>query len=193
MHTAILATKVGMTRVYDDDGNVQPVTVLEVGPCKVELLRTQEREGYNALQMSLRRDGKTVARRESRIEPEARQYEIGEQLDAPFIEVGGKVDVIGTSKGRGFSGVMKRHNFSGQRASHGVKKCHRHAGSTGMSADPARVIKGTRMAGQYGGVKSTVRNLRVVRYDADRGVLAVKGAVPGPNGGLVTVRQQVED
>ena len=192
MHTAILATKVGMTQVYDDDGNVQPVTVLEVGPCKVELLRTQEREGYNALQMSLERQGKTVARRESRIEPEVRQYEVGEQLDAPFIEVGGKVDIIGTSKGRGFSGVMKRHNFAGQRASHGVKKCHRHAGSTGMSADPARVIKGTKMAGQYGGTKSTVRNLRVVRYDADRGVLAVKGAVPGPNGGLVTVRSPVE-
>ena len=192
MHTAILATKVGMTQVYDDDGNVQPVTVLEVGPCKVELLRTQEREGYSALQMSLERQGKTVARRESRIEPEARQYEVGEQLDAPFIVVGGKVDIIGTSKGRGFSGVMKRHNFAGQRASHGVKKCHRHPGSTGMSADPARVIKGTKMAGQYGGTKSTVRNLRVVRYDADRGVLAVKGAVPGPNGGLVTVRSPVE-
>jgi large subunit ribosomal protein L3 len=192
MHTAILATKVGMTQVYDDDGNVQPVTVLEVGPCKVELLRTQEREGYNALQMSLERKGKTVARRESRIEPEARQYEVGEQLDAPFIEVGGKVDIIGTSKGRGFSGVMKRHNFAGQRASHGVKKCHRHPGSTGMSADPSRVIKGTKMAGQYGGTKSTVRNLCVVRYDAERGVLAVKGAVPGPNGGLVTVRQPIE-
>ena len=192
MHTAILATKVGMTQVYDDDGNVQPVTVLEVGPCKVELLRTQEREGYDALQMSLERKGKTVARRESRIEPEARQYEIGEQLDAPFIEIGGKVDIVGTSKGRGFSGVMKRHNFAGQRASHGVKKCHRHAGATGMSADPARVIKGTRMAGRYGGTKSTVRNLRVVRYDAERGILAVKGAVPGPNGGLVTVRPQAE-
>lgn len=192
MHNTILATKVGMTQVYDDDGNVQPVTVLEVGPCKVELLRTQEREGYNALQMSLERKGKTVARRESRIEPEARQYEVGEQLDAPFIEVGGKVDIIGTSKGRGFSGVMKRHNFAGQRASHGVKKCHRHPGSTGMSADPSRVIKGTKMAGQYGGTKSTVRNLCVVRYDAERGVLAVKGAVPGPNGGLVTVRQPIE-
>ncbi|MDA0808954.1 MAG: 50S ribosomal protein L3 [Planctomycetota bacterium] len=192
MHTAILATKVGMTQVYDDNGNVQPVTVLEVGPCRVELLRTQERDGYDALQMSLERKGKTVARRESRIEPEARQYEIGEQLDAPFIEIGGKVDIIGTSKGRGFAGVMKRHNFAGQRASHGVKKCHRHPGSTGMSADPARVIKGTKMAGRYGGVKSTVRNLCVVRYDADRGILAVKGAVPGPNGGLVTVRQQTE-
>ena len=192
MHTAILATKVGMTQVYDDDGNVQSVTVLEVGPCRVELLRTQERDGYSALQMSLERKGKTVARRESRIEPEARQYEVGERLDAPFIEIGGKVDIVGTSKGRGFAGVMKRHNFAGQRASHGVKKCHRHPGSTGMSADPARVIKGTKMAGRYGGVRSTVRNLCVVRYDAERGILAVKGAVPGPNGGLVTVRQQVE-
>jgi large subunit ribosomal protein L3 len=192
MHNTILATKVGMTQVYDDDGNVQPVTVLEVGPCKVELLRTLSHEGYDALQMSLERKGKTVARRESRIEPAVRQYEVGEQLDAPFIEVGGKVDIVGTSKGRGFSGVMKRHNFAGQRASHGVKKCHRHAGSTGMSADPARVIKGTKMAGQYGGTKATVRNLWVVRYDAERGVLAVKGAVPGPNGGLVTVRRPVE-
>jgi large subunit ribosomal protein L3 len=192
MHTAILATKVGMTQVYDSDGNVQPVTVLRVGPCKVELLRTLGREGYDALQMSLERNGKVVARRESRIEPAVRQYELGEQLDAPFIEVGGKIDIVGTSKGRGFAGVMKRHNFAGQRASHGVKKCHRHGGSTGMSADPARVIKGTKMAGRYGGARATVRNLRVVRYDAERGVLAVKGAVPGPNGGLVTVRRPVE-
>ncbi|NQV25011.1 MAG: 50S ribosomal protein L3 [Rhodopirellula sp.] len=192
MHSLILATKVGMTQVYDADGNVQPVTVLEVGPCRVELLRLLELDGYSALQMSLERGGKIVARRESRIEPGLREYGVGEQLDAPFIQVGGKVDVIGTSKGRGFAGVMKRHNFAGQRASHGVKKCHRHAGSTGMSADPARVIKGTKMAGRYGGVKSTVQNLKVVRYDAERGVLAVKGAVPGPNGGLVTVRQPVE-
>ena len=156
------------------------------------MLRTLECDGYSALQMSLERSGKVVARRESRIEPDVRQYEVGERLDAPFIEVGGKVDVVGTSKGRGFAGVMKRHNFAGQRASHGVKKCHRHPGSTGMSADPARVIKGTKMSGRYGGVKSTVRNLVVVRYDAERGVLAVKGAVPGPNGGLVAVRMQVE-
>ena len=192
MHSVILATKVGMTQVYDGDGEVQPVTVLEVGPCKVELLRTSGRDGYDALQMSLDRQGKTVARRESRIDPETRQYEVGEMLDAPFIEVDGKVDVIGTSKGRGTAGVMKRHNFAGQRASHGVKKVHRHPGSTGMSADPARVIKGTRMAGRYGNARATVRNLRVVQYDADQGVLAVKGAVPGPNGGLVVVRKPVE-
>ena len=191
MHSAILATKVGMTRVYDDDGNVQPVTVLEVGPCQVELIRNADRDGYDAVQMSLSRKGKVVARRESRIDG-SREYEVGEKLDAPFIEVGGKIDVVGTSKGRGTAGVMKRHNFAGQRASHGVKKVHRHPGSTGMSADPARVIKGTRMAGRYGNARTTVRNLKVVQYDADEGVLAVKGAVPGPNGSLVLVRTAVE-
>jgi len=192
MHNMILATKVGMTQVYDEEGNVQPVTVLEVGPCKVELVRTSERDGYDAVQMSLSRRGKVVARRESRISPDARQYKAGEQLDAPFIEVGGKVDVVGTSKGRGTAGVMKRHNFAGQRATHGVKKVHRAPGSTGMSADPARVIKGTRMAGRYGNARITVQNLKVVQYDSDQGVLAIKGAVPGPDGRLIMVREPVE-
>lgn len=191
MHNSILATKVGMTQVYDDDGNIHPVTVLEVGPCTVELIRTADRDDYTAVQMSLSRQGKVVARREARVNGD-REYAVGEQLDAPFISVGGKVDVIGTSKGRGFSGVMRRHNFHGQRATHGVKKVHRHAGSTGMSADPARVIKGTKMAGQYGNARATVRNLKVVQFDADSGVLAVRGAVPGPNGGLVVVRDAVE-
>jgi large subunit ribosomal protein L3 len=191
MHNTILATKVGMTQVYAEDGSISPVTVLEVGPCTVDLVRTTENDKYDAVKMSLNRGGKIVASRESRIEP-GESYESGQPLDAPFIEVGGKVDVIGTSKGRGFAGVMKRHNFHGQRASHGVKKVHRHAGSTGMSADPARVIKGTRMSGHYGNSQVTVRNLKVVQFDADSGVLAVKGAVPGPNGGLIVVRSPVE-
>lgn len=191
MHNIILATKVGMTQVYAEDGSINPVTVLEVGPCTVDLVRTAERDNYEAVKMSLTRNGKTIASRESRVES-TDGYESGQSLDAPFIEVGGKVDVIGTSKGRGFAGVMKRHNFAGQRASHGVKKVHRHAGSTGMSADPARVIKGTRMSGQYGNSRITVRNLKVVQYDADTGVLAVRGAVPGPNGGLIVVRSPVE-
>lgn len=191
MHNIILATKVGMTQVYAEDGSINPVTVLEVGPCSVDLVRTADRDNYEAVKMSLTRNGKTIASRESRVES-SDGYEPGQALDAPFIEVGGKVDVIGTSKGRGFSGVMKRHNFAGQRASHGVKKVHRHPGSTGMSADPARVIKGTRMSGQYGNSRVTVRNLKVVQYDADSGVLAVKGAVPGPNGGLIVVRSPVE-
>lgn len=192
MHSRILATKVGMTQVYDDNGNIQPVTVLELGPCKVELVRTADRDGYDAVQMSLTRKGKVVARRESRIDPSSREYNAGDELDAPFIEVGGKVDVIGTSKGRGTAGVMKRHNFAGQRASHGVKKVHRHAGGTGMSADPARVIKGTKMSGQYGNARTTVQNLKVVQFDQEKGLLALKGAVPGPNGGLIVVREAVE-
>lgn len=192
MHNAILATKVGMTQVYAEDGSINPVTVLEVGPCTVDLVRSSAgKDTYDAVKMSLTRGGKVIASRESRIAADD-SYEPGQELDAPFIEVGGKVDVIGTSKGRGFSGVMKRHNFHGQRASHGVKKVHRHAGSTGMSADPARVIKGTRMSGQYGNSRVTVRNLKVVQYDADAGVLAVRGAVPGPNGGLIVVRSPVE-
>lgn len=192
MHNTILATKVGMTRVYDGDGNIHPVTVLEVGPCTVELIRTADRDNYDAVQMSLNRQGKVVARRESHIQQGVREYKVGEQLDAPFIAVGGKVDVIGTSKGRGFAGVMKRHNFSGQRASHGVKKVHRHPGSTGMSSDQSRVIKGMKMAGHYGDARATVRNLKVVQYDAENGVLVVKGAVPGANGSLVVVRDAVE-
>lgn len=192
MHNTILATKVGMTRVYDDVGNLQSVTVLEVGPCTVELIRTTVRDKYDAVQMSLSRQGKVVARRESRIESGAREYAVGEQLDAPFIAVGGKIDVIGTSKGRGFAGAMKRHNFAGQRATHGVKKCHRHPGSTGMSSDQSKVIKGMKMAGHYGDARTTIRNLKVIQYNADNGVLVVKGAVPGPNGALVVVRDAVE-
>ena len=191
MHNTILATKIGMTQVYVEDGSISPVTVLEVGPCTVDLIRTAATDEYDAVKMSLTRGGKVVASRESRIEP-SDSYESGQVLGAPFIEVGGKVDVIGTSKGRGFAGVMKRHNFHGQRASHGVKKTHRQAGSTGMSADPARVIKGTRMSGRYGNSQVTVRNLKVIQFDADSGVLAVRGAVPGPNGGLVVVRLPVE-
>ncbi len=191
MHNTILATKIGMTQVYVEDGSISPVTVLEVGPCTVDLIRTIETDKYDAVKMSLTRGGKVVASRESRIEPND-SYESGQTLDAPFIEIGGKVDVIGTSKGRGFAGVMKRHNFHGQRASHGVKKTHRQAGSTGMSADPGRVIKGTRMSGRYGNSQVTVRNLKVIQFDADSGVLAVRGAVPGPNGGLVVVRSAVE-
>ena len=103
------------------------------------------------------------------------------------------VDVIGTSKGRGHAGVMKRHNFSGQRATHGVKRVHRHCGSIGMSADPARVIKGTRMAGRYGGVRVTVRNLKLVRADAENNMVLVEGAVPGPNGGYVVIRHSARN
>jgi large subunit ribosomal protein L3 len=119
----------------------------------------------------------------------AEGYEVGQELTVDVFSEVAAVDVVGTSKGRGTAGVMKRHNFRGQRASHGVKKVHRHAGGTGCSADPARVPKGKKMAGQYGNARSTVRNLKVVKVDPDRHLLVVRGAVPGPNGGFVMVRQ----
>lgn len=126
--------------------------------------------------------------REFRTDGEDHGLEVGQELGVGHLAEIAFVDVIGKSKGRGFAGVMKRHNFSGQRASHGVKRVHRHPGSIGMSADPSRVLKGTRMAGRYGGVRSTVRNLKVVRVDEENNMLLVKGAVPGPNGGYVVIR-----
>lgn len=124
--------------------------------------------------------------REFRISPEG--YEVGQEVKVDILSDVASVDVTGTSKGRGYSGAMKRHNFSGQRASHGVKKCHRHLGGTGCSAYPSRLFKGKRMPGQYGNARCTVRNLRVVQVDAENDLLMVYGAVPGPNGGFVTVR-----
>ena len=119
----------------------------------------------------------------------AEGYEVGQEVCVDVLEGVAAVDIVGTSKGRGFAGVMKRHNFSGQRATHGVKKVHRHAGGTGMSAYPSRTIKGKRMSGQYGNAQITTRNLKVVRVDSENGLLLVRGAVPGPNGGLLVVRE----
>ena len=120
---------------------------------------------------------------------QAEGYEVGQEVCVDVLEGVAAVDIVGTSKGRGFAGVMKRHNFSGQRATHGVKKVHRHAGGTGMSAYPSRTIKGKRMSGQYGNAQITTRNLKVVRVDSENGLLLVRGAVPGPNGGLLVVRE----
>ena len=131
--------------------------------------------------------------REFRCEDGSHGLEVGQVLTAEAVADWKFVDVIGTSKGRGHAGVMKRHNFSGQRATHGVKRVHRHPGSIGQSADPARVIKGTRMAGRYGGVRVTVRNLKVVRADAENNLVLVEGAVPGPNGGFVVVRHSAKN
>lgn len=120
---------------------------------------------------------------------DAAGYEVGQSIEVGQLDGVGRVDVVGTSLGRGFSGVMKRHNFSGQRATHGVKKCHRHAGGTGMSAFPSRVFKGKRMAGQYGGGQVTVRNLRLVKVDAENALILVEGSVPGPNGGYLVIKE----
>jgi large subunit ribosomal protein L3 len=234
MPVGLLGRKVGMTQVYDEAGDLIPVTVIEAGPCVVLQLRTVERDGYEAVQLGYddkkrpaggRRSRGSQARRserghvaalsskrsktraeagvkaiekagsepkrfvrEFRIDGEGVDLEVGQTLTVDLFDEISHVDVVGTSKGRGFAGVMKRHNFSGQRATHGVKRVHRHGGSIGMSADPARVLKGTRMPGQFGNARSTVRHLQVVRVDTETNTMLVKGAVPGHQGGYLMIR-----
>jgi large subunit ribosomal protein L3 len=206
MRVGLLGRKVGMTQVYEADGTVVPVTVLECGPCTVLQVRTEERDGYHALQLGYadrkRKNATQAARGHARkVDAEPKRYirEIrqngptdvaeGQTLTVDVFTEIGRVDVIGTSKGRGFSGVLKRHGFKGLRATHGVKRMHRHPGSSGPSADPAHTRKGIRKPGQYGNARITVKNLKVVRVDATNNLLLVRGAVPGPNGGFLTVRQ----
>jgi large subunit ribosomal protein L3 len=213
-----------MTQIFDEDGKVVPVTVIQAGPCPVLQLRTKERDGYEAVQLGFedlprrlasrstrghvaRLDSKRAkARAKSGGEPLAKAdcepqrfvremrgpiegIEVGQKLDvSQFAEVK-RVDVVGTTKGRGTTGVMVRHNYSGQRATHGVKKVHRHPGSIGQSQFPGRVPKGRRMAGRYGAERSTMRNVALVRVDAENNLLLVKGAVPGPNGGYVIIQE----
>jgi large subunit ribosomal protein L3 len=205
----ILGRKLGMTQVFDDANRIVPVTVIEAGPCQVVQLKTPERDGYAAVQLSF---GDTKAARlnkpelghlkaasagpakylaELRVDDLA-GFELGQVLKADVFGAGERVDVTGISKGHGFSGVMKRHNFHGQGASHGNHKKHRAPGSIGACATPARVFKGVRMAGQFGNTRVTTLNLQVVEGDAERNLLLVKGAIPGPAGGLVFVRNAVK-
>jgi large subunit ribosomal protein L3 len=209
MRVGLLGRKVGMTQIYEANGIAIPVTVLECGPCTVLQVRTAERDGYSAVQLGFADKRRKVASQAERgharkvnAEPkrfvrEIRQQSAADVTDvtegqtltvAVFSEIK-TVDVIGTSKGRGFTGVVKRHGFKGLRASHGVKRMHRHPGSSGPSADPAHTRKGIRKPGQHGHARITVRNLRVVRVDPTNNLLLVRGAVPGPNGGFLTVRQ----
>jgi large subunit ribosomal protein L3 len=209
MRVGLLGRKVGMTQIYEANGIAVPVTVLECGPCTVLQVRTAERDGYSALQLGFADKRRKVASQAERgharkVDAEPKRFirEIRQQSAADIADVTAgqtltvevfseikSVDVIGTSKGRGFSGVVKRHGFKGLRASHGVKRMHRHPGSSGPSADPAHTRKGIRKPGQYGHARITVRNLRVVRVDPTNNLLLVRGAVPGPNGGFLTVRQ----
>jgi len=204
--TAILGRKVGMTQVFDDRGNVIPVTVIEAGPCVVTEVRTPDRDGYAAVQIGygavperkvnkplkgVFARAKTAPRRvlrEFRL-PDGERYEVGQELTVASFGGGDVVDIVGTSKGHGFSGAMKRHNFSGQRDTHGVSLMHRAVGSIGIS-DVARVWPGKRMPGRYGGERVSVRGLHVVKVDAERNLLLIKGAVPGPRGSLVLVRKR---
>jgi large subunit ribosomal protein L3 len=206
---AVVGEKVGMTQVWDDDNRVVPVTVLRVTPLRVVQVKTPERDGYSALQVTLGernprkltsperghfdKAGVAPGRRlvELRID-DVSDYEVGQELAVDILEAGELVDVTALSKGRGFAGVMKRHGFSGQKASHGAHRIHRAPGSIGACATPSRVFKGKRMAGRLGGEKVTTLNLQVVESDPERGLLLVRGAVPGPKGGTVIVRDAVK-
>jgi large subunit ribosomal protein L3 len=204
----ILGEKLGMTQIFDDTRAI-PVTVIRTGPCFVAQVKTKDADGYDAVQIAfgeihdrhLNRPmkghfdahgghpGRTVV--ELRTE-DASSYEPGQELRADVFSPGDKVDVVGVSRGKGFSGVMRRHGFSGLRSSHGVEKKHRSPGSIGACATPSRVFKGMRMAGQHGNQRVTVLNLEVVQADAERNLLLVRGAVPGPAGGLVLTRSAVK-
>jgi len=201
----ILGTKLGMTQVFDDTGQVTPVTVVKAGPCVVTAVRTPDRDGYAAVQLGFgeinpRKVTKPVAGlfAEAGVTPrrfltelrtdDASEYQIGQEVTAEVFEAGQLVDATGTSKGKGFAGVMKRHGFKGLSSSHGTQRKHRSPGSIGACATPGRVFKGVRMAGRMGGVRTTVQSLTVHSVDTDRGLLLLKGAVPGAAGGLIMVR-----
>jgi large subunit ribosomal protein L3 len=206
---AIVGEKLGMTQVFDDQRRAVPVTVLKVPPARVVQVKTEERHGYSALQVTYGfRRPSTLSQPEeghfaaAGVEPGLRlvelrlddtsDYRVGQELRADVLQAGDKVDVTAVSKGKGFAGSMKRHGFSGQGASHGNHKKHRAPGSVGACATPARVFKGTRMAGRLGASKVTTLNLEVVRADSDQELVLVKGAVPGPRGGLVLIRDAVK-
>lgn len=206
---AIVGKKVGMTQVWDDDNRVVPVTMLRVQPCRVVQVKTNEKDGYTALQVTFgskkaTKLTKPVAGQYTKagVDPgpqlvelrldDVSAYEIGQEIGVDILAQGELVDVTSVSKGKGFTGVMKRHGFSGLGASHGAHKVHRAPGSIGACATPARVFRGTRMAGRSGGQKTTTLNLIVVQADAERDLLLVKGSVPGPNGATVIVRDAVK-
>src|SRR4051812_47548481 len=205
----VLGEKLGMTQVFDDEGRIVPVTVVQAGPCVVTQLRTQEKDGYTAVQIGYgqidpRKVNKPrtghfekagVTPRRYLVElrsDDTTEYELGQEITAGVFEAGQKIDVTGTSKGKGTAGVMKRHGFKGLGASHGTQRKHRSPGSIGGCATPGRVFKGVRMAGRMGAVRQTTQNLTVHAVDAERGVILIKGAVPGPKGAVVLVRSAVK-
>ncbi len=203
--TGILGTKLGMTQVFDENNRIIPVTVVQAGPCVVTQVRTAENDGYPAVQLAYgaidpRKVTKPVAGHfaKARVTPrrhlvelrtaDAGEYKVGQEVTASVFDAGTVVDVVGTSKGKGTAGVMKRHGFGGLGASHGTQRKHRAPGAIGGCATPSRVFKGTRMAGRMGHQRVTTQNLTVHRVDADAGLLLIRGAVPGPKGGLVLVK-----
>jgi large subunit ribosomal protein L3 len=205
----LLGTKLGMTQVWNDQGKLVPVTVIQITPNVVTQIRTPEVDGYTAVQIAygqidprksnkpasghFDKAGVTPRRHLTEVRTaDAAEYTLGQEIAVDVFEAGSKVDVVGTSKGKGFAGVMKRHNFKGVSASHGSHRNHRKPGSIGASSTPSRVFKGMRMAGRMGGDRTTVMSLTVQAVDAEKGLLLVKGAVPGARGRLVFVRNAVK-
>ena len=205
----LLGKKLGMTQVWDASNKLVPVTVVEITPNVVTQLRTQEVDGYTAVQIAygqidprkvtkpltghFDKAGVTPRRHLTELRTEdTSEYSLGQELTVEMFEAGKKVDVVGTSKGKGFAGVMKRHNFKGVSSSHGSHRNHRKPGSIGASSTPSRVFKGMRMAGRMGGERVTVLNLTVHAVDAEKGLMLVKGAVPGARGRIVFVRTSVK-
>jgi large subunit ribosomal protein L3 len=201
----ILGTKLGMTQVFDESNRIVPVTVVQAGPNVVTQVRTQDTDGYVAVQLAFgaidprkvnkpetghfSKAGVTPRRYLAELRTtDAGQYEVGQEITADVFEAGTVIDATGTSKGKGYAGVMKRHGFKGLSASHGTQRKHRSPGSIGGCATPGRVFKGLRMAGRMGHEKVTTQNLTVHRVDADSGLILIKGAVPGPKGGLVFLK-----
>ena len=206
---ALLGRKLGMTQVWNADGHLVPLTVVQVGTNVVTQVRTEEVDGYSAIQLGFgeidsrkvtkplqghfEKAGVTPRRHLAEVRTSAHDsYELGQELDAATFEAGQSVDVSGTTKGKGFAGVMKRHGFAGVSASHGAHRNHRKPGSIGACATPGRIFKGLRMAGRMGGNRRTVQNLTIQAVDAEKGLLLISGAIPGPKNGVVLVRSSVK-
>ncbi|MCX6424616.1 MAG: 50S ribosomal protein L3 [Actinobacteria bacterium] len=206
----VLGEKLGMTQVWDDNNKVVPITVVKAGPCVVTQVRTADKDGYSAVQIAFgaidpRKVNKPdtgqfvkagVTPRRHLVEirtDDATEYTLGQELGPDTFEAGQRIDIVGTTKGKGFAGVMKRHGFHGLRATHGVTRKHRSPGSIGGCATPGRVFKGMKMAGRMGGVRQTTLNLVVYGVDVEKGLLLIRGAIPGPKGGLVFVRTAVKE
>ena len=205
MEKAIIGKKLGMTQVFTDDGRVQPVTVIEAGPCYVTQIKTVEKDGYNSVQVAFGEikaknvnKCQTGAFKKAGVEPkrvmkefkynDISKFALGQEIKADMFAEGDVVDVTGTSKGHGFTGVIKRWNHHRLKMTHGTGPVHREVGSMGANSTPSRVMKGKKMPGHYGHETITVQNLKVVRVDADRNIILVKGSIPGPNESIVTIK-----
>lgn len=208
MNKAILATKVGMTQIFNEDGVLTPVTVLQAGPCVVTQVKTMENDGYSAVQVGYADKREKLVNKPMKGQFEkagvsakrfvqefkfdnAEEYAMGQEITAEIFTVGDKIDATATSKGKGFQGAIKRHNQSRGPMTHG-SKFHRHAGSNGAASDPSKVFKGKKMPGQMGNKKITIQNLEIVKVDVENNLILVKGAVPGPKKSLVTIKESVK-